>query len=320
MPMNPMTPSPPYVLITPARNEEAFIEKTVTSVIQQQVLPVRWVIVSDASSDRTDAIVQRYLPDHPWMMLIRMPEKRDRSFAAKVACFNAGYRLVRDLDYEVIGNLDADISFDEEYLGFLLEKFRTLPELGVAGTPFRENGYSSVEDSFEGERHVAGGCQLFRRQCFEAIGGYTPVKEGIDWVAVTTARMKGWTTRSFPEKHFFHYRPLGTGESNTVGSLLRYGKKDYLLGGHPLWEMFRVAYRVRKKPYVWGSAVLLAGYLSALARGERYVSVELAQFHRREQMEKLRLILKAALTFRKIDKFHLKAAWVVAWLLPTGWH
>jgi poly-beta-1,6-N-acetyl-D-glucosamine synthase len=301
----------PYVLISPARNEEANIEKTIEAVIHQTVLPLCWVIVSDASTDRTDEIIQKYLPHYSFIRYLRMPEKRDRSFAAKVQCFNAGYELVKDLGYEVIGNLDADISFESDYLEFLLGKFVEMPDLGVAGTPFLENGYSSATDSFEGERHVAGGCQLFRRRCFEDIGGYVAIKEGIDWLAVTTARMKGWTTRSFKEKFFTHYRPLGTGESNKTASMLRYGKKDYLLGGHPLWEFFRVIYTLKKRPYVWGSLVLLTGYLSACIQGKRYVSRELMDFHRREQLDKLEVILKSLITFRKIDKYSLRAVMLI---------
>jgi glycosyltransferase involved in cell wall biosynthesis len=296
-----------YVLITPARNEEAFIEKTIQSVISQTSLPAAWVIVSDGSADRTDEIVKSYAAQYRWIKYIRLPEHRDRSFAAKVQAFNAGHELVAGMDYAIIGNLDADISFDPEYLSFIMAKFREIQGLGVAGTPFCENGYSSSTDSFEGERHVAGGCQLFRKECFEDIGGYTPVREGVDWLAVTTARMKGWETRSFKEKMFQHYRPLGTGESNSVAALFRYGKKDYLLGGHPLWEVFRVLYRILKKPIIWGGLVILAGYLAAALRGERYVSAELMRFHRQEQMGKLGLILKSLVTLRKIDKYHLRS-------------
>ncbi len=201
----------PYVLITPARNEEAFIEKTIVSVINQTVLPVRWVIVDDASTDKTPEIISRYLPDHPWIEMVQMPPRRDRSFAAKVHSFNAGYEKVKGLEYEVIGNLDSDVSFGNDFLGFLIEKFAEDPSLGVAGTIFKEDGYSSEKDSFEGQTHVSGQVQLFRRRCFEEIGGYIPHRAGgIDWMAVTTARMMGWKTKSFREKFFFHYRHLGT--------------------------------------------------------------------------------------------------------------
>ena len=297
-----------YVLVTPARNEEAHIEKTIRSVVSQTLPPKKWVIVSDGSTDRTDEIVGKYLKDNPWMELVRMPERRERTFAAKVHGFNAGYERVKDISYEIIGNLDADVSFESDFMEFLMGKFAEIPDLGVAGTPFVENGYSSIKDSFEGEKHVSGQVQLFRKSCFEGIGGYVPHKAGgIDWIAVTTARMMGWKTQSFKEKYFHHHRPLGTGGSNTTyGALFHYGRKDYYLGGHPLWEAFRIAYRIAKKPVVLGSVALASGYLwAAMTRMERPVSRELVRFHRGEQMDKLKAILKGLLRFKKIDHFRI---------------
>jgi biofilm PGA synthesis N-glycosyltransferase PgaC len=295
-----------YVLITPARNEEAYIGKTLASVVSQTVRPLKWVVVSDGSTDRTDEIVGKYAEAHPWIELLRVPTHRDRSFAAKVTAFNMGYDRVKGLPFDVVGNLDADISFEPDYIEFLLSRFARSGSLGVAGTPFvEESGYSSASDSFEGGKHVAGGCQLFRRACFEEIGGYVPNRAGgIDWIAVTTARMKGWETRSFKEKFFRHYRSLGTGTANSLGAVFDYGKKDYYLGGHPLWELFRVAYRATKRPYVLGGLVLLSGFLWAhVRRMPRAVGPELMRFHRREQMRKLGEIIKSFLRLRKVDKY-----------------
>jgi glycosyltransferase involved in cell wall biosynthesis len=298
----------PYVLITPARNEEKHIEQLIQSMIAQTALPTKWVIVNDGSTDATASVVGPYLEKHPWIELVNLPAHRDRTFAAKVYAFNAGFEKVKSLEYEVIGNLDSDVSFDADYCEFLLNKFEADPRLGVAGTIFREDGYSSATDSFEGQNHVAGGCQLFRRQCFEEIGGYVPNKAGgIDWIAVTTARMKGWTTRSFREKFFFHYRSLGTAERSLLASTFSYGEKDYYLGGHPVWEAFRVAYRATKKPYLVDGIALYSGYLSAFARRmKRPVSDELMRFHRKEQMSKLKVILKSMFRLKRIDSFEIK--------------
>jgi glycosyltransferase involved in cell wall biosynthesis len=297
-----------YVLITPARNEERFIEKTIQSVIGQTVLPSKWVIVNDGSTDATASIVSPYLAHHDWMELVDLPAHRDRSFAAKVHAFNAGLDRVKNLEYEVIGNLDSDLSFDEGYCEFLLSKFEGDANLGVAGTIFREEGYSSATDSFEGQNHVAGGCQLFRRRCFEEIGGYIPNRAGgIDWIAVTTARMRGWKTRSFREKWFFHYRSLGTAERSLLASMFSYGEKDYYLGGHPFWELFRVTYTATKKPYLLGGIAMYSGYLSAFLRQmKRPVSDELMRFHRKEQMLKLKSIFKSIFKFKRIDSFEVK--------------
>jgi glycosyltransferase involved in cell wall biosynthesis len=294
-----------YVLVTPARNEEAFIEKTLQSMAKQTLLPLKWVIVDDGSLDSTAQIVARYLGKYPWIELVQLPQRRDRSFAAKVGAFNAGFEKVRDLPYDVIGNLDGDISFDPDHFEFLMSKFASDPTLGVAGTIFKEEGYSSDTDSFEGHKHVSGQCQLFRRQCWEDIGGYIPHRAGgIDWMAVTTARMKGWKTESFRERFFFHYRHLGTAERGILASLFSYGEKDYYLGGHPVWELFRVAYRVTKWPFFFGGSALGLGYCWAmLKRTPRPVSKELMAFHRKEQMHKLGSILRSLVKFKSVDNF-----------------
>src|ERR1700733_613140 len=295
-----MTAQLSYALITPARNEEAFIEKTIESMINQTVLPVKWVIVDDASTDKTREIVSRYLGQHPWIELVQMPQRRDRSFAAKVMAFNAGYEKVKDLQFEIIGNLDADISFERDHFEFLARKFSEDPSLGVAGTVFKEDGYSSETDSFEGRKHVSGQCQLFRKKCWDDIGGYIPHRAGgIDWMAVTTARMKGWKTESFRERFFFHYRHLGTAERSILASLFSYGEKDYYLGGHPIWELFRIAYRTVKQPYITGGIALGMGFGWAfLRRTPRPVSRDLMAFHRQEQMVKLKAILKSGLRLK----------------------
>jgi glycosyltransferase involved in cell wall biosynthesis len=298
---------PSYVLITPARNEEKFIAKTVESVIRQTVLPMKWVIVNDGSTDATGNIVDRYLAKYAWIELVNLPVRKNRNFAAKVYAFNAGREKVKHLGYEVIGNLDADVSLDEDHFEFLLGKLVEDDNLGVTGTVFAEEGYSSETDSFEGQNHVSGQCQLFRRECFEEIGGYVANKAGgIDWIAVTTARMMGWTTRSFRERSFFHYRSLGTAERSLLASAFSYGEKDYYLGNHPLWEICRTAYRAVKKPYVLGAVALYLGYLSAFARQmKRPISDDLMRFHRAEQMRKLKSIFKAMFGFKRIDNFGL---------------
>jgi glycosyltransferase involved in cell wall biosynthesis len=241
------------------------------------------------------------------MDLIELPKHEERSFAGKVHAFNAGLEKVRGLDYDLIGNLDADISFDPEYFDFLLAKFSQNADLGVAGTVFEEEGYSSATDSFEGRNHVSGQSQLFRRTCFEEIGGYTPHRAGgIDWMAVTTARMKGWETRSFREKAFFHYRHLGTAERGILASLFSYGEKDYYLGGHPVWEICRVVYRATKKPYIVGAMALASGYIwASVRRMKRPVSSELMHFHRREQIAKLKSILNSTIRFKRVDNFNV---------------
>jgi glycosyltransferase involved in cell wall biosynthesis len=279
-----------YVLITPARNEARLIEQTIVSVLQQTERPLRWVIVSDGSTDGTDEIVARYAAKHDWLRLVCRPPRVERSFAGKVRAFNAGYATLAGLDYDVIGNLDADISFDAGYFAFLLNRLGADPQLGVVGTPYRE-GTQQYDYRYTDIRHVSGACQIFRRACFEQIGGYQPIKGGgIDWVAVTTARMAGWHTRTFCEQVCHHHRAIGTAQASELAARWRLGRKDYALGGHPLWQLVRCLYQMRAHPVMLGGLALWAGYVWAWASGvERSAGAELVGFHRREQMQRLRV-------------------------------
>ena len=292
-----------YTLVTPAHNEEAFIGGALDSVVSQTIKPVRWIVVSDGSTDRTDEIVRAYMARHAWIELVRMPEKRDRTFAAKVHAFNAGYARLAGLAYDIVGNLDADISFDPDFLEFLLAQFAANPRLGVAGTPFVEAGVRTYDYRFVNIEHVSGACQLFRRRCFEDIGGYVPIKGGgIDWTAVTTARMKGWQTRTFTEKTCVHHRAIGTGGGGVVYSWFRHGRKDYYTGGHPLWQVFRSAYQMRSRPYGIAGLALLAGYVwEAARRTPRPIPAELIAFHRAEQMRRMRRIAVRAFRRRSVQ-------------------
>ncbi|MEF3073909.1 glycosyltransferase family 2 protein [Methylobacter sp. Wu1] len=282
-----------YVLITPARNEETFIRQTIESVIAQTVLPIKWVIVSDGSTDRTDDIVKEYIANRKWIELVRMPERIERHFAGKVHAFNAGYERVQDLDYDIVGSLDADISFDSAYFEYLLGQFANDAALGVAGTPFRE-GTTQYDYRFSRKEHVSGACQLFRRECFQAIGGYVPIKAGaIDLTAVVTARMKGWKTETFTDKVCLHHRKMGTAKANIVCATFKSGFGDYQMGVHPLWQLCRSLYQMTRRPLFISGLLLMAGYLWAvLKQSPKPVSTEFINFRRKEQMQWLKSYFK----------------------------
>jgi biofilm PGA synthesis N-glycosyltransferase PgaC len=288
-----------YVLITPARNEAATIERTIQTVIEQTARPLRWVVVSDGSTDGTDDIVERYAVVHPWIQLVRMPVRKERHFAGKVNAFNAGRAQLSHLDYEVIGNLDADITMDEEYFAFLLKKFAQNPLLGVAGTPYRE-GQRQYDYRFTSIEHVSGACQMFRRECFEDIGGYVPIAiGGIDLVAVITARMKGWQTRAFPEKFCLHHRKVGTARRSGLAAAFKGGHGDYMLGMHPLWETVRCFYQMSKPPIVLGGSLRLVGFFwGVVTRVQKVVPDDLMRFRRAEQMQRLREFMGRVVTLK----------------------
>lgn len=286
-----------YIIITPARNEAQFIELTLKSVVAQTCLPFKWVIVSDGSTDGTDEIVARYAADHSWIELLKLPDRKDRNFAGKVYAFNAGYAQLQGCDYQFLVSLDGDLSFEREYFSFLLGKLRTDSSLGLVGTPFQELSGEVYDYRYTSTDHVSGACQVFRRECFEEIGGYTPIKGGgIDLVAVVSARMKGWHTRTFTEMSCLHHRPMNSAMNKGWKLKFRWGQSDYRLGGHPMWELFRCIFQMSKRPYVIGGLTTLAGYYSSLvSRKPRAVSAEFARFRGKEQLQRLKAFLTVRL-------------------------
>jgi len=281
---------PNYVLITPARNEAQYIEATIKSVLAQSTRPVRWVIVSDGSTDGTDDIARQYARQHEWIEFIRMPERTERHFAGKVWALKAGEARVAGLSYDVIANLDADITFRGDYFSFLLGKLDADPQLGIVGTPYVETTGETYNYSFTSRDHVSGACQVFRRECFEAIGGYSPIKLGaIDCIAVISARMKGWKTRTFTEHVCYHHRPTGTAQQNLWRAGIATGAMDHAMGNHPLWQFFRVIYQTSRKPYVLRGLAVGIGFLNATIRHDnRPVTREFITFLRSEQLLRLK--------------------------------
>lgn len=278
-----------YVVVTAARNEEAHIEKTIRSVVGQTVPPIRWVIVSDASTDRTDAIAEEYAERRTFIQLYRMTADHPRNFAAQVNAINTGFAQLKGVKYDFIGNLDADISFEPTYFEKLLERFEQDPRLGLAGGSICEEDRGGWKPRGGNRvRSVAHAVQLFRRECFDAVGAYLPLPYGgPDWHAEVCSRMNAWSVQSFPDLRVLHHRPTGAAEGR-LRSWYRQGSMDFSLGSHPVFEIARLARRLGNRPPVLGALVRLSAFIWAYChREQRMVSDEFIKFLRREEMEML---------------------------------
>src|SRR5437762_754043 len=93
-----------YVLMTAAHNEEAFVERTIESVLGQTVLPMRWVIVSDGSTDQTDQIVESYAKQREFIHFVKLTRPAGRNFGSKGIALEKGCELLQGLSYEFTGN------------------------------------------------------------------------------------------------------------------------------------------------------------------------------------------------------------------------
>lgn len=286
---NILTNTTPYVLITAARNEEAYIEKTIQSVICQTILPEKWVIVDDDSCDRTYEIIQKYAMNHNFIQPVHLERSNEWSFKSKANAINYGYEYLKDIVYEFLGILDADVSFDDHYYQNILLKFSQSNKLGLAGGMIVElqNGkYTPLNYNINS---VSGAVQLFRRKCYDEIGGYVPSRRGgIDAIAEIMSRMFGWEVRSFPEIKVYHHRRIGLTQTNIISSRFQYGQRDYAIGNDPLFMFLKCISRFQEKPYVIGGILMMMGYGWSWIRKEtRPVSHRVFLFLKKEQRNRI---------------------------------
>ena len=270
------------------RDEEALIGKTIDSVIRQTILPCEWVIVSDGSTDGTDAIVRKAAADHPWIRLLALKPRPGRSFAAVVHNTEAGIRHLDCKDYAFLGLLDSDVTFQADYFEQLIRRFDAEPALGLAGGVVIDVGLP--RDRFPRNRFdVPGAVQFFRRECFEKIGGLIPIPEGgWDGMTCAMARMNGYQTRLFTDLVVDHLKPRNISQGGVVRRKWQMGVRDYAAGYHPLFEAVKCVSRLKDPPLVIGAVAWWIGYCGALlGRRERLLTKEVLDHVRNEQMQRL---------------------------------
>lgn len=283
-----------YVLITAARNEENYMERTIKSIVCQSVLPVRWVIVDDDSDDRTYDIIHNYADKYNFIKPLHLERTMEWSFKSKANAINYGYTNLHGLEYDYIGIVDADVSFDNLYYQNILKKFNDNNKLGIAGGMILELNNNDFIQLNYNLNSVSGAIQLFRRQCYEEIGGYVPSRRGgIDAIAEIMSRMYGWQVRSFPDIKVYHHRIIGITQSNILFSRFNYGRRDYAIGNHPLFMFLKSIDRFRAKPYVIGGMLMMLGYgYSWLIGEERPASKRVVKYLQNEQVNRMYSAIK----------------------------
>jgi glycosyltransferase involved in cell wall biosynthesis len=286
-----------YILVTPARNEETTIERTIASVLAQSHRPKCWVIVDDGSADRTGEIASCYASKYDFIRFCHISAHDKRDFASKVHAIHAGYVLMANMESKYVGNLDADVTFDGNYFTTLLERFEADPKLGLAGGTIYEvtpqGSYPQVNNALWS---VAGATQLFRREVYEAIGGYRPLpRGGEDAIAEFMVRQLGWKVRSFEDLQVFHHRLTGTAIGGVLDAKYRRGLMEYTNGNHPLWEILKCIKLLPEWPYVIGSLAWIVGFAAGyLKREPRPLPEALIEAIRAEQIGRLWAMLHRA--------------------------
>lgn len=280
------------MIVTPAFNEADYIGKTIDSVLGQTVRPLIWVIVDDGSEDDTAKVIQQYAKEYRWIQYIyRIKESGQSYYASNVHAIMTGYEQVKMINYDFLAVLDADISLPKDYYEQIFDKFSQDKKLGVASGVYHDLVNGRLRKVLNDRRSTPKAIQVFRKRCFEQIGGYLPLKYGgEDTCSCIMARMNGWKSWSFPELCVVHNKPVGTGHAgNMLRIRFRHGLNEYGMATHPLFMLVKSLRRcIKERPIVLGGVARMAGFIYGYClREKRQIPDDMVRFIRQEQMGRL---------------------------------
>lgn len=278
-----------YLIIIPARDEEKYIEKTITSLASQTIPPMQVIIVNDGSSDATGAIIDSYSVKYPWITAVHRQNRGYRKAGGGVIeAFYDGYSARKTDDFDFIVKLDGDLSFDPDYFEKCFDYFSRLPKLGIGGGTI----YSLINGQFVKENgphfHVRGATKVYKKECWSAIEGLI-IAPGWDTLDEVKANMKGFTTQTFDDLALMHYRYTGAADGSWK-NWVKNGRANYVSGYHPLFMLFKCIKRLSHKPRLIASIGLFWGFcLGYIKRIPQVNEPELIEYLRKEQIKKLLL-------------------------------
>jgi poly-beta-1,6-N-acetyl-D-glucosamine synthase len=277
-----------YVLVTPVRNEETFIGRTIQSVINQTIHPKEWVIMSDGSTDSTNSIIENAQKNNSWIRLFKLPKREKPSWSAVVDNTTLGIKSIKCETYSFLGLLDADLEFQPFYFERLIAKFHDDSNLGLSGGNTIDIGRPKTYIP-RNLNEVPGAVQFFTRECFESLGGMKALPEG-GWDALTaaSARKNGFKTQLAADLFIDHLKPNNITSGGIAKRRWQRGVRDYALGYHPLFEAIKCIDLIREKPYLISAFFWFSGYLSChFLRRKRTLNQDLIRFIQTEQINRL---------------------------------
>ena len=266
------------------------MRQTLDSVLRQTVLPTKWVIVDDGSTDATPRILAEYAAQHPWIQIITRKDRGHRAVGPGVVdAFYEGYAAIDPDDFEFLCKLDLDLRLPPRYFEILIERMHADPRIATcSGKAYIEEAGQLINER-HGDETSLGMTKFYRVSCFKAIGGF--VREVMwDGIDCHQCRMKGWIACSWdePELRFVHLRPMGSSQQSVYTGRMRHGYGQYFMGTGFLFMAASALSRMNQTPFVLGSAAMLWGWLSsALRRKPRYDDADFRAFLRRYQLRAL---------------------------------
>ena len=291
--MNPDANSSPkarYLLITPCRDEAEYARRSLDSVVNQSVLPSRWIIVDDGSSDGTPGILAEYAARHSWITVVRREDRGKRAVGPGVIdAFYAGLETVRLEEFDFLCKFDLDLDIPPRYFEILLQRMAQTPRLGTcSGKPyFPDPATGKLVSEKCGDEMSVGMTKFYRTTCFQDIGGF--VREVMwDGIDCHRCRMKNWIACSWddPDLRFIHLRPMGSSQQSIWVGRMRHGFGQYFMGTGLAYMTASSIFRMAHPPFVLGGLAMWWGYVrSALQKKPRYNDLEFRRFLNRYQWD-----------------------------------
>ncbi|MCR9258153.1 MAG: glycosyltransferase family 2 protein [Pseudomonadaceae bacterium] len=299
-----------YLLITPCRDEADYLQKTIDSVGSQTILPTKWVVIDDGSTDETPQILERAQEKYDFLQVVRREDRGKRSVGPGVMdAFYAGLAVV-DLDaYDFVCKLDGDLEFQPGYFERLMELMDDDPLLGnISGKLFLRYGERLVEERLRNDNAI-GPCKFYRVECFKAIGGFV---RQVSWDGIDghICRINGWipAAKDEPVLQVIHLRRMGSSEISFWEGRQRHGRGKYFMGSRPYFVFVMAIYRMFERPYIVGGIGIMVGYIRAVFKGQqRYDNPEYLRYFRKYELQSL-LFGRERTTQRFNDKVRAQVA------------
>ena len=278
-----------YIILSPVRNEAQYLPGTIASVASQTIRPLLWIIVNDGSTDDTSRIADDAARSYDWIRVVHRPDRGFRKAGGGVVdAFYAGYQLAESEKWDYLVKLDGDLSFHPDFFQRCFRHFDEDPRLGIAGGTL----YISVNDILEVEAkrdpkfHVRGATKIYRRQCWEEIGGLLRAP-GWDTMDEVKANMLKWVTLTLFDVTAIHHRPTGAAYG-TWNDRVKNGLACYITGYHPLFMLLKCLTRMAERPYIIGGSGLLFGFLKGYVKRVRQINDKaLIKYFQRQQLNRL---------------------------------
>lgn len=287
-------PEPPrYALVTPCRNEEAYMRKTLDSVVAQTLQPTLWLIVDDGSTDATPAILHDYAGQHDWIRIVTKPDRGSRAVGPGVVeAFYYGLNMIDIDSFDYICKLDLDLDLPPGYFSGLIAQMEANPRIGsCSGKPYFRSASGALVSEKCGDEMSVGMTKFYRTACFQDIGGFV---HEVMWDAIDChkSRQRGWIARSWddPDLRFEHLRPMGSSQQGILTGRMRHGYGQYYMGSDFAFFTATCLYRMAHPPYVIGGLATWWGFVRAWLRGvPQHGDSELRAFIRAYQRRALRV-------------------------------